>query len=262
MANYTSSDVQVYTETLGLVLGATPVIKESATAGFPNIEYTAPVAAVNTPTAGSTLASKSTALVVDVTDASSLKRVIIFASFSAGANPEMVYDGTNWTSAYDASSARSSISGGYRYSIVRDAGWRTNPTIYVYALDDAYPAVKAKNELNFTSFSWVFTPDSADPAIAANSPAENSTLASADVEISLDITDASAIGTTIIIASYGDGGPEEVVFDGTDFADGYSGSTSGISGGTRYSFTRDDGWRKDPTFSHYAADELGNEALP
>lgn len=258
MATIGSGSVASYTTLIGSD-AASGRADQSAT--YPSIEITPPVAAVASPTIGSTLAAKTTPLVIDVTDASTIKRVIIYATFSDGTNPEMVYDGTSFTTAYDASSARSVIGGGYEYSVVRDLGWRTNPTLYVYALDDADPAYQSKNELNFTSFAWVFTPDVTGPAIAANTPGAGTTLATKTTSLVVDVTDSSTIARAILVMQFGDSRPHELAWNGSAQQTGYTVSTAGISGGTRYTITRTSGWRTDPKVYLYATDQFSNETL-
>lgn len=91
-----------------------------------------PVAAVVSPPEGSAISS-TTPLVIDVTDDLGLRRVIIAARFPDG-TAELVHDGDAFSTRY-ASSGRSTISGGFRYTLRRTGGWFASPTISVFPVD-------------------------------------------------------------------------------------------------------------------------------
>lgn len=164
MAIYSASNVLSYPVDFDTSKNMAGIITADGLITMPSTDRVNPVIAVVSPAAGSTLAAQSTTITVSVTDVSPLKRVIIFASYSDGTPAEMVYDGTSFTASY-STSVRGTITGGYNYALNRVSGtygWRSNPTISVYALDDADPSIGTRNETNFTAFSWVYT---ADPVV-------------------------------------------------------------------------------------------------
>lgn len=213
----------------------------------------APVMTANTPANGATITVSAT-LSVDVADAgaSGLAQVILVAQFSDGLPQEVVWKAGALQTGYSGST--SVITNGTRYNFTRTAGWRATPTIKLYARDSM------GNEGDFvSSLAYVFTPESTAPAMAAHSPTGGAVLASGVATIAVNITDASTISRIILAVEYDDGEPPEVVYDGAAFTTGFSGSTLGITNGTRYTFFRAAGWRADPTVTLYSRDNLGNE---
>ncbi len=95
----------------------------------------APVVTVVSPSVGTPLAP-TTPLVVDVTDEGQLREVVLVAKMNTQSTWELVYDGTNFAPNY-LDSSRSTIFGGYRYSIARRGGWPAGSTvsIEVHAID-------------------------------------------------------------------------------------------------------------------------------
>lgn len=213
----------------------------------------APTMAANTPSNGATLTTTTQDVSVDVTDASTISRIILKASYSDGGVEEVVYDGAAYATGYSGST--SSISGGTRFTFHRTAGWRSTPTIKLQSRDSL------NNEANFvSSLAYVFSADTTAPTIAAHGPPNaGATLSTSTTDVVVDVTDSSTISKTILVASFGDGKPPELVFNGSAFVTGYSGSTSSITNGTRYTVHRTAGWRTDPTILLYARDSLTNE---
>lgn len=64
-----------------------------------------------------------------------LLRTLISARFPAQPNEELVFDGQGFQPLY-SDSVRTSITGGFRYTIVRSGGWPGAPTIRIYAIDN------------------------------------------------------------------------------------------------------------------------------
>jgi hypothetical protein len=91
-----------------------------------------PVAAVVSPPEGSSISS-TTPLVIDVTDDLGLRRVIVAARFPDG-TAELVHDGDLFSTRY-ASSSKTAISGGFRFTLRRQGGWFASPTIQVFPFD-------------------------------------------------------------------------------------------------------------------------------
>lgn len=110
-------------------------VVEVSTRDFPSTgspDASPPTVTLVSPTAGSTILP-TTSVVVDVTDPSGLAKVFLIAQYATGF-PELVHDGTAFTVLY-ATSVRTAISAGYRYTITRTDGWPRSPTIRVIALD-------------------------------------------------------------------------------------------------------------------------------
>lgn len=81
---------------------------------------------------------KSTPVSFSVTDAdNNLLRVLVAARFfGVQPNEEVVFDGQGFQPLY-SNSVRTSIPGGFRYTIVRDGGWPGGPTFRIYAVDSS-----------------------------------------------------------------------------------------------------------------------------
>ena len=75
-------------------------------------------------------------IVVDVTDAdSSIRRTFLVLRVPATGLEEVVFQGDRFAANYSASSSRTPITDGHRYSLRRAGGWPGSPTIDVYAID-------------------------------------------------------------------------------------------------------------------------------
>lgn len=83
--------------------------------------------------AASTAIDRFQSLQLDVTDETALAGVFVFAAFASGV-VEVVHDGDAFTATY-ASSTRTTIEGGYRYTLRRVSGWPSAVTIKIRALD-------------------------------------------------------------------------------------------------------------------------------
>ena len=90
---------------------------------------------VNIVPAVGTSISASTPLSFDVTDSSGLfRRIIVVASFPQLRIQEIVHDGDAFGPWYQQS-IRSTISGGFHYSVLRLGGWPASPTLEAFAID-------------------------------------------------------------------------------------------------------------------------------
>jgi hypothetical protein len=92
-----------------------------------------PVVGNWTPAAGTQITA-TTAIGFEVTDAAGLAQVIVYAA-AANGTTEQAFNGTAFTANYDAASARTTIPGGFRFSIVRNGGWTVAPQITVAAVN-------------------------------------------------------------------------------------------------------------------------------
>lgn len=111
-------------------------VGEDFAGGFDS-DSDAPTITLVSPADLSTLAGSSTPLVVDVTDEGGLRRAFFNLGFEGWSIRENVHDGTSFADNYSPASTRTTITNGYRYSIVRDGGWLLNPTLDVKAIDQA-----------------------------------------------------------------------------------------------------------------------------
>lgn len=103
----------------------------------PTPDTTPPLVSVVSPSAGSQI-TENTPLVINVTDNSgSLLKVFLYAYFPNTGLKEVIHDGSSFAPFYSALSARSNISGGFQYSILRSGGWEASPTITAIPLDAA-----------------------------------------------------------------------------------------------------------------------------
>lgn len=96
-----------------------------------------PVTTVVSPTAGETITA-TTPIVIDVTDDSGrFRRVLVAVFFSGLGKTLLVHDGDSFLGGFAISSTREMIDGGYRYTVVSDAGWEASPTIRVFTFDQS-----------------------------------------------------------------------------------------------------------------------------
>lgn len=96
-------------------------------------DLTPPVVTWISPTPGSVL-GPNTPLVFDVTDNVGLARALV--KVILGQEWELPHDGAGFSPRYIAGSTRTTISGGYRFSLVRSGGWvGSNPTVEPIPID-------------------------------------------------------------------------------------------------------------------------------
>lgn len=93
----------------------------------------APVVTLVSPLNGSVEAFE--AVVIDVTDNVGLGRVFVVADMPGSGREELVYRGDRFTAQYAAQSTQAAITGGFRFTIKRSAGWLSSPTLVAYAVD-------------------------------------------------------------------------------------------------------------------------------
>lgn len=79
--------------------------------------------------------STTTPVSIDVTDDSGAFRRVLIAVELAGAT-EVAWDGDQWLGNYaGGGSSRTPIAGGFRFTVLRDGGWTSSPTLRVFAFD-------------------------------------------------------------------------------------------------------------------------------
>ena len=98
-------------------------------------DTTAPTIENITPPPGTQI-EPTQAISFDVTDESgSFRRVLLTATLAKSGVEEVVFDGAEFRGLYAGASSRSSISGGYRFVLLRGGGWPSSPTIRAFAID-------------------------------------------------------------------------------------------------------------------------------
>lgn len=100
-------------------------------------DITKPAVANLSPTPGTAL-QKTQPVSLEVTDVGGLRRVMVVASFPGLDLEEVVHNGTSWGPRYSlAPNARTAITNGYRFTVLRRGGWPAPPTLTAYAVDTA-----------------------------------------------------------------------------------------------------------------------------
>lgn len=97
-------------------------------------DVTAPITSNVQPTPGTPISS-TTPVSVDVTDDQGAFRRVLVAVELDGLT-ELAWDGDAWLGHYaGGGSERTPISGGFRFTVLRDGGWPSSPTLRVFAID-------------------------------------------------------------------------------------------------------------------------------
>ncbi len=95
----------------------------------------APIVGNQVPAPGSLL-TRQQPVAFDVTDESGVfRRILIHVKYSNGGATEVVHNGDVFETPYTTASRRTTIAGGYRYSVLRSGGWPTAPTFIAYPID-------------------------------------------------------------------------------------------------------------------------------
>lgn len=103
----------------------------------PPADTTAPIVSNFDPAPGTPIA-RTAAVSFDVTDESGdFRRIFVVAFYPTTGMTEVVHDGDAFRGHYAASSSRTMIAGGFRYSVLRTGGWPGAPTIQTFAIDRA-----------------------------------------------------------------------------------------------------------------------------
>lgn len=99
------------------------------------ITYTPPSISNFSPAAGSNI-TKFQPIGFDITDDGPFRRIIVLARYASTGLTEAIHDGDDFGLKYQGgTNVRSSIGGGYTYTILRDGGWPESPVISPYAID-------------------------------------------------------------------------------------------------------------------------------
>lgn len=169
----------------------------------------------------------------DVTDAEDTVALLnVDVAYDDGST-ESIYDGEAFGATFNAASSITPTTGGYSLDISRDDGWYDDFTLHIAATDTA-------GNVLFDTLSYTVSNPPASAVVVFDPISGSSRTRFQSVD--LDITDDVSVVHSVITAEFTDG-TYEIVFDGTAYADGYSGSsTTPISGGTTYTVARDGGW--------------------
>lgn len=210
------------------------------------------------PIVGSTIAHDDS-ITFEVTDnLDELAHGLVAAEFTGGAAELIFTNDASFSTAY-AGSTVTPIANGYRFEIVRAAGWLgPDLTLRAYAIDEDGNAA--------TPTSYAFTvsdpvlPDTTAPVVSNVSPTAGTELARTD-PVFFDVTDDSATFRRILVTASFEDGVAEVVHDGDSFAARYAATSTRtpIASGYRYRVRRTGGWPYGPTIRAYAIDTSGNE---
>jgi hypothetical protein len=101
----------------------------------PAVDAVPPEVSNVTPAAGTPL-DPAQAVSFDVTDDTGLfRRILVTVRYAATGQTEVVHDGDGFLGFYQVACSRNPITDGYHYSIVRDGGWPSSPTLRVFAFD-------------------------------------------------------------------------------------------------------------------------------
>ncbi len=166
---------------------------------------------------------------------------------------EVVYSAGAFTAKYDtAPNAKSNITDGHRFIILREGGWPGDISFQFILIDSD------GTQSAVTSGAWAL---SSVPVTVVNNfdPVEDATVETHD-SISFDITNGFAINTINLWVEFG--GTSETIYADGEFKGQYaaSSSTTPITGGFTFAIEREDGWLDDPEIFWEVTDALNNVA--
>lgn len=101
----------------------------------PPVDAVPPVVANVSPAPGTPL-DPMQPVTFDVTDDTGLfRRILVTVRYAATGQTEVVHDGDGFLGFYQLACTRDPITDGYHYSVLRDGGWPSSPTMRVFAFD-------------------------------------------------------------------------------------------------------------------------------
>lgn len=122
-------------------LGGAIGVDHRGTAGQPPPEptpdTTPPVVTLVSPTDGEV--SADTPVVFDVTEegVEGFCELFVWVVFASDGSSEVIHDGDSFATRYVGLSARSTVTGGFRYTVRRSEGWPSSPRVRVKVIDTA-----------------------------------------------------------------------------------------------------------------------------
>lgn len=116
-------------------LGASATTSSTYTLSDPPApaDPTAPEVELVSPAADSAI-TRSTPIVIDVTDASAFAAIFVWVVYLNG-DEEVAHNGTTFAARYAHGSLRTDIAGGFRYTLRRAGGWPLAPTVRILPVD-------------------------------------------------------------------------------------------------------------------------------
>lgn len=218
-------------------------------------DSTAPVVTFNQ--AAGAIAYNAT-LTVDITDnADDLAQARASVVYSGGEH--VVYDGSSFTSEFNAAGAVTPITDGVRLTIKADDGFTGAFTLKVYGRDGDGNETTSTRAYTISTSPNPAAPDSTAPVVTLVSPT-NGRLSKFS-QIVVDVTDDRALRYYELWAFWdNDLIPAELVYSAVrpTVATLYTTSASNISGGVRITLQRKSGWAYAPRIVPVAVDTSGN----
>lgn len=198
--------------------------------------------------------SRTGTITIDVTDdegRTAIANVQIAATLASG-QVLTVYNGSAFPGPFAASSARSNITNGYRYSIVHDgAGWPSSTIAFRITAIDAQGRTTTD-----TSYNLTVSGAPTAPTIGSWSPSAGAV--SRTVAVGFEVTSPDGFASITVWSVLADGS-SVIVYDGAAFG-GQVDAGSSVSGTTTKSFTvvyDGAGWLDDYTLHVRATSALG-----
>lgn len=216
------------------------------------------------PANSTTLATATTTVAVDVTDASGIVSYVAVIAILADRPPTVIGygdpSGSLTSPSTDFVLTASPITNGYRLSVaVSGTGWGEDPSLRVFAVDGY------GNQMEFGDDTWayVFAPTgwlNNPPTIENVDPAPDSEI-SADTPLEFDTLDDLGFRRVFIVAKYTALDTWEVVHDGSAFGPKYADESARtvVAGGFHFSIMREGGWPEAPTLEVLPIDNRGEE---
>lgn len=190
-------------------------------------------------------------------------KTLIWAEFNgpAGVRSELIYDGSTFAVGYATGSAwvllPATTTGGREFTVARDAGWLTTPTVIrVIAHDDA--GNEAQLTLTYTVNDPAAGPDATAPVVTAV-PGNGSVLNPADPVVITATDDQNTIARTIVYVNYAS--RSDMAYDSLNggFQAPYTGVVTALGNGTQVDVQRAGGWESTPmSLLVSASDPSGN----
>lgn len=209
-----------------------PIMRRVNNGDLLGVTAVSPVVSSISPASGSTIVtSDSISFNVTVSDGKGLAGFTVWAAYASLGTTELIYDGSSFSSGI--SGTVSTITNGYSVSFSKGSyGWSADVIFTVYA--SSVSGASSSTNLSYTVSNVL----SVTPVVTNITPAAASTIDPTDsTQFDVTVPDGAAFDSVVIWATYNTG--SDLVYDGTAYADGFSGSVSNVTNGKRYNFTKD-----------------------
>jgi hypothetical protein len=128
-------NVKTYVLTSVVANGYSSSVDYTVADPAPPVDAVPPVIANVSPAPGSPL-DPNQPVSFDITDDTGLfRRILVTVRYAATGQTEVVHDGDTFLGFYQLACSRDPITDGYHYSILRDGGWPSSPTLRVFGFD-------------------------------------------------------------------------------------------------------------------------------